>query len=362
MVICGTDLFSSILPYVHILSSSSSTYCSQCMNLSNDLKRCSKCHRISYCSISCQRKDWIYHKYECLHLHEINDEYDLTRLFLRLIIRYKNDNGIDNSSTKRCLNDLKTHENEIRHDKRRYMTFQLIYQYIKQLNLFDELNERIIFELFCRLVINTLTIHDPIDLKSIGYGLYLDATIYNHSCYPTCHTLFNGIYLTIRTISDESNDEWTINYIDLLESYKNRQEFLRENYYFNCQCKRCLKNDLNELILLEKIHYEEQQMDKYINKNEFFNAYQSSQNLSNYYNEILPYYHAYVSLHHVKHLKLELLLAETISNIILQSTMNNTCQRIKISMGEKHPLTQETIKLCEQYKLEMAIKQRQING
>src|ERR1700677_3648631 len=98
MVICGTDLLSSILPYVHILSSSSSIYCSQCLNLSNDLKRCSKCHRISYCSVSCQRKDWIYHKYECLHLHEINDEYDLTRLFLRLIIRYKNDHGIDNSS------------------------------------------------------------------------------------------------------------------------------------------------------------------------------------------------------------------------------------------------------------------------
>jgi SET and MYND domain-containing protein len=357
MIICGTDLFSSILPYVHILSSSSSTkYCSQCFNLSIDLKRCSKCHLISYCSISCQRKDWIYHKYECSYLHQIIDEYDLTRIFLRLIIRYKNDHGIDNSSTKRCLNDLKTHENEIHHDKNRYMTFQLIYQHIKQLNLFNELNETIIFELFCRLVINTLTIHDPIDLKSIGYGLYFDATIYNHSCIPTCHTIFNGIYLSIRTICDESNDEWTINYIDLLESYKIRQDFLRNNYYFNCQCKRCLKNDLNELILLEKIHYQEQQMDKFINKNDFLNAYQLSKNLSDYYQEILPYYHAYVSLHHVKNLKLVLLLAETISDIILQSTMKNTFQRVKISMGENHPLTQETIRLCEEYKLEMSIK------
>jgi len=361
MVICGTDLFSSILPYVHILASSATTYCSQCLNLSTDLKRCSKCHLISYCSISCQQKDWIYHKYECSHLHQIIDEYDLTRLFLRLIIRYKKDNGIENSSTKRCLNDLKTHENDIHHDKHRSMTFQLIYQYLKQWDLFNQLDELIIFELFCRLVINTLTIHDSIDLKSIGYGLYLDATKYNHSCIPTCHTIFNGIYLSIRTISDESIDEWTINYIDLLESYQSRQEFLRNNYYFTCQCKRCLKNDQNELILLEKIHYEEQQMDKLINQNDFFNAYQSSKKLSNYYNEILPYYHAYVSLHHVKHLKLELLLAEKISNIILQSTMKTTCQRVKISMGENHPLTQETIRLCEQYKLEMMIQHKQIN-
>lgn len=357
MIISGTNLSSSILPYVHILSSSSSsTYCSQCLNLSTDLKRCSKCHRISYCSISCQRKDWIYHKTECSYLHEIIDEYDLIRLFLRLILRYKTDHGIDNLSTKRGLNDLKTHKNEIREDKRRLRTFQSIFQQLKQWNLFDQLNETIIFELFCRLVINTLTIHDPIDLKSIGYGLYFDATIYNHSCYPTCHTLFNGISLTIRTIVDESNDEWTINYIDLLEPYKNRQDFLRENYYFNCQCKRCLKNDLNEIILLEKIHYEEQQMDKFINKNDFSNAYQSSEKLSNYYQDILPYYHAYLSLHHVKQLKLELFLSETIP----QSILNTTCQRIQISMGENHPLTQEIKRLCDEYKLEMAFKHRQI--
>jgi SET and MYND domain-containing protein len=354
MVICGTDLFSSIVPYIHILSCS--TYCSQCLNLSTDLKRCSKCHIISYCSTSCQRKDWIYHKYECSNLHKITDEYDLTRLFLRLIIRYKNDHGIENAQTKRCVNDLKTHENDIRHDKRRFMIFQSIYQRLKQWNIFDELDETIIFGLFCRLVINTLTIHDPIDLKSIGYGLYLDATIYNHSCIPTCHTVFNGIYLSIRTINEELTDEWTINYIDLLESYQIRQEFLRENYYFNCQCKRCLKNDPKELIILEKIRYEEQQMDKFINKNDFSNAYQSSKILSDFYNQILPYYHAYVSLHHVKHLKLELFLAETVSDIVLQ----NTRQRVQISMGNNHPLTQETIRLCEEYKLEMEMKHKQL--
>jgi SET and MYND domain-containing protein len=362
MVICGTDLLSSLLPYVHILSSSSSsTYCSQCLNLFNDLKRCSKCHLISYCSISCQQKDWIYHKYECSSLHQLIDEYDLIRLFLRLILRYKIDHGIENSSTKRSFNDLQTHENEIRHDKRRLMIFQLISQYLKQCNLFDQFDENILFQLFCGLVINTLTIHDPIDFKSIGYGLYFDATIYNHSCLPTCHTIFNGISLTIRTICDESNDPWTINYIDLLESYQIRQEFLRENYYFNCQCKRCLKNDPNELIFLEKIHFEEQQMDKFINKNEFFNAYQSSKNLIDYYNNILPYYHAYLSLQHVKHLKLELFLAETISDLILQSTMKTTYQRVRISLGENHPLTKETLKLCEEYKLEMAMKQKEIN-
>jgi hypothetical protein len=80
-----------------------------------------------------------------------------------------------------------------------------------------------------------------------------------------------------------------------------------------------------------------------------------------YYNNILPYYHAYVSLQHIKHLKLELFLAEIISDLILQSTMKTTYQRVRKSLGENHPLTKETWKLCEEYKLEMTMKQKEIN-
>lgn len=362
MVIAGTNLLSTIVPYVHILSSSSNTYCSQCFKSSDDLKRCSKCHRISYCSISCQRHDWIYHKHECSHLHEIIDEYDLTRLFLRLILRYKTDCGIQNSSTKRKVDDLLTHENEIRVDKRRFLIYRTLIKQMQTFELLNDLSEQTIFELFCRLVINTLTIHESIDLKSIGYGLYLDATVYNHSCRPTCHTIFNGIELTIRTICEQAtNDEFTINYIDLLDDYQTRQNFLKENYYFSCRCVRCLENDVNERIILEKIHFEEQQMDKSIEKQDFKKAYQSSQNLLNYYPKIMPNYHAYLSLHYLKHLKLELYLADTISDLILQSTMNDTLERVKISMGNQHPLTCETIRLCEQYQLELMIKQRQMS-
>lgn len=361
MVICATDLLSAILPYAHVLSSpSASTYCSQCLKLPSELKRCSKCRQASYCSTNCQRQDWTYHKQECAHLATVTDEYDLTRLLLRVVVRYTTDRGVEQSPTKRCLNDLETHENDIRSDRRRFTTFQLIYQRLEQWKLLDQLDEKTVFQLFCRLVINTLTIHDPIDLKPIGYGLYLDATTFNHSCFPTCHTVFNGKYLSIRTLAEQPADGWTINYIDLLDPYQTRQEFLRENYYFSCQCSRCSKNDPKELILLEKIQREEQQMDKAIDKQDFNAAYQSSKNLSEYYDQVLPYYHAYVSLHHVKHLKLEFLFAETVPELVLQSSMKNTCERVQISLGEKHPLTQEAKRLCDDYRLEMMMKHRQI--
>ena len=363
MVISGTDLLSSLTPYVHVLASSSltsNTYCSQCFQSSTDLKRCSKCHRISYCSSSCQSQDWIYHKHECSRLSSINDEYDLTRLFLRLILRYKKDQGIQNSSTKRSVDDLQTHEIEIRQDRRRYRTFQSIYQRLNEWNVTDSSDEKTLFLLFCRLVINTLTIHETIDLKPIGYGLYLDASSYNHSCRPTCHTVFNGIHLSIRTIAEKTADDWTINYIDLLEPYEHRQAQLLENYYFHCQCSRCRTQDPNEGIVLEKLRSHEEKMDKFINENDFQRAHQSSEQLCQYYQEVLPYYHAYVSLHHVKHLKLELFLAESLAASVLQTTMKTTCQRLQISMGEQHPLTQETVRLCEQYRLEMSLQQRRL--
>jgi hypothetical protein len=365
MVISGTDILSSTAPYVHVLASSSNnvhaTYCSQCFQCSIDVKRCSTCHRTWYCSRACQTQDWIYHKYECTFLSTITDEYDLVRLFLRFVLRYKQDNGIENESTKRTVNDLQTHEIDIRQDRRRYRTFQSVYQLLKQWRLADSFDEATMCRLFCRLVINTLTIHDAIDLKSIGYGLYLDATVYNHSCQPTCHTIFNGIYLSIRTICDQDAiHEWTINYIDLLESFEYRQKYLMENYYFLCQCQRCQVNDKNESILIEKIRYQEEQMDKWIDTKDFLRAYQTSQQLIDYYQDILPVCHVYVVLHHVKHLKLALLMAETIVPSLLQTIMEMTLQRVRLAMGDHHRLTQETSQLCEQYRLEMALQQRQL--
>ena len=363
MIISGKDLLSSVIPYVHILSSSfNGTYCSQCFQCSNDVKRCSKCNRIAYCSIGCQRKDWIYHKHECEYFDDLDEEFDLIRLYLRFILRYENDRGIENSSTKRTVDDLFSHEKEIRQDRRRARTFQSIDRWFKKSNFNSKLDETKLFDLFCRLVINTLTIHDPIDLKPIGYGLYLDGTIYNHSCMPTCHTVFNGIYLSVRTIIDHSNDQSTINYVDLLENREIRQKNLFENYYFHCQCARCSNLNSQENILLEKIHHEEQKMDQLIDEKNFSKAYQTSQQLCDDYELILPVYHAYVSLHHVKHLKLALFLAETIDSATLETMMNVARRRLKISMGDQHPLTQETVQLCEQYRLELTFQQRQLMG
>lgn len=369
MVKIGTDLLSSLIPFVHITRSDSSSSltknrCERCFRLENDLKRCSRCQRIFYCSRSCQSADWSFHQYECLHLRELDDEIDLIRLVLRLIIRYDEQREKQGNSVGRKIDDLESHQNEIRIDRQRYRTYQKIIEQFNRWTNFESIlkkfDESTLFLLFCRLVINTLTIHDPIDLKPIGYGLYLEATIYNHSCRPTCHTVFNGIELSIRTIIASPENLWTINYIDLLENFDVRQKILKENYYFQCQCSRCSTHEPKEDLLLVKIRAEEEKMDQAINTGQFARAFQSSEELVKFYDEILPHYHAYVALNAVKHLKLILYLAETMSPTRLQLTMNETSEHLRISMGDQHPLTQETQSLCEQYRLEMALHQEEL--
>ena len=48
--------------------SSVHSVCSNCKcppEKGEELKRCSRCHIIRYCSIQCQRKDWDFHRFAC---------------------------------------------------------------------------------------------------------------------------------------------------------------------------------------------------------------------------------------------------------------------------------------------------------
>ena len=40
-------------------------FCCSFCNQSGLLKRCSRCHSVSYCSVTCQRSDWCLHKLNC---------------------------------------------------------------------------------------------------------------------------------------------------------------------------------------------------------------------------------------------------------------------------------------------------------
>lgn len=57
------------------------------------------------------------------------------------------------------------------------------------------------------MVVNTFNILDS-EMQSIGSGLYLAASIIDHSCSPNAVAVFEGIKIFIRTLQDVPALNW----------------------------------------------------------------------------------------------------------------------------------------------------------
>lgn len=78
---------------------------------------------------------------------------------------------------------------------------------------------------------------------------YNSAASIDHSCSPNCVIIFNGINLTVRTLEKLSNqNEARLSYINLLNTKEDRQDMLLKQYYFKCQCSRCVDTSKNNLV------------------------------------------------------------------------------------------------------------------
>lgn len=107
------------------------------------------------------------------------------------------------------------------------------------------------------------------ELQSIGTGIYLAASILDHSCKPNAVATFEKKTIYIRTIENIDNFKWEqvknifdciinfidkfimfqifISYIDTMNDTNKIQEELKNTYYFLCQCKRCIDHSFLEL-------------------------------------------------------------------------------------------------------------------
>lgn len=79
-------------------------------------------------------------------------------------------------------------------------------------------------------------------MNSIGTGIYLAASILDHSCKPNAVATFEGPQISIRLIEDIPELDWSkikISYVDLIDLPETRRADLQNAYYFLCECERC---------------------------------------------------------------------------------------------------------------------------
>ncbi|KAK4429692.1 Histone-lysine N-methyltransferase ASHR1 [Sesamum alatum] len=237
--------------------------CEWCFSSSN-LKKCSACHVVWYCSSKCQKSDWKLHSVECRALSKTDKDRQklLTpsiRLMVRLYVRRKleNEKIFPTTATDnyRHVEALVSHMSEV--DEKQLVLYA---QMANLVNLIlqwpdSEINIKEIAESFSKLACNAHTICDS-ELRPLGTGLYPVISIINHSCLPNSVLVFEGRLAVVRAMQHiPKGTEVLISYVEIAGSTITRQKALKEQYFFTCTCPRCIKlgqsDDIQESATLE---------------------------------------------------------------------------------------------------------------
>jgi len=207
-------------------------YCDYCYQLRPVNKRlgcCSRCRKAYYCSKECQKKAYKYHKKECFFLKDYPElSISQIRFYLQILLKAK-----DNDEGKGYLNELIDHyENSNK--------MELIAKLIKVLTKYEGSLESLM-KIFNKINCNALGIFND-TLFSYAGGLFLQSSNINHDCNPNCTSYYKGNTIYIKAARNlKEGEEITISYIPFYDSCRNRQETLRNNYHFTCECSRCLE-------------------------------------------------------------------------------------------------------------------------
>ncbi|KAL0276279.1 UNVERIFIED_CONTAM: hypothetical protein PYX00_003885 [Menopon gallinae] len=241
-------------PFAYILAGKlHDKRCAYCF-ASSELRKCSGCSYAHYCDRDCQKKGWYFHKEECANIKRLEPQVipDAVRMLARLIIKLQKGGAHERSfythSKFRVFKDLMSHYNEIKNDIKKMEHFMCLHEALQAYLGADNLpNSAELLGIYGRMVINSFSIFDDSG-HTIGTGLYLAASVVDHSCNPNAVTVFDGTTLYIRTLEDMENINWPniyISYIDNLDLPSKRQKELERVYYFLCQCQKC--KDVEEL-------------------------------------------------------------------------------------------------------------------
>ena len=236
----------------------------------------------------------------------------------------------------RCFNDLKTHVDEVKKDEKRMKFFDKMCMRFESWGI--EFDKEDLFMIFCRICINSFSILNE-DLNEIGTALYIQASVFDHSCVPNAAPVFNGINLQIRALKRINDDEEIcINYIDLKMNRNTRHEKLMEQYYFECKCLKCETNSDAE-IDYAKVKDFDQQFDKLISDgNDWYQAYHVGIDTVPLYKLIYGDFHPDLTVQLIRIVKVVLLIDDIIDRNEIISLITKSEKSLRITHGINHSL------------------------
>ncbi|XP_038063936.1 histone-lysine N-methyltransferase SMYD3-like isoform X2 [Patiria miniata] len=220
-------------------------YCDQCLTKRDEiLHKCSACKFAYYCNKDCQRAAWTSHKLECEGITRVspNIPSDHIRLMARLSRKRKQQApALNGSSTfPTHIDQLQSVPTDLRGDTQLEFSSWL---YTLRRFMGDgeasNMQPAEVLEMFGRMRCNTCDISDG-ELHSMGIGLYLKFSMFNHSCDYNCIAIHTGTTVNVRTTRDiPANKECFLSYVDVLKPTATRNNILRNVFQFSCKCPTC---------------------------------------------------------------------------------------------------------------------------
>lgn len=265
------DVIVSCHPFVHVLvPEAREVRCYACLNSSKSLKSCGGCFVVKYCTKDCQKRDWTrYHKHECQVFKKAKEvespilDMTMEMLMLRTYLMLENQPHLASQAfllsngTQRTFDDLMTNLEFIEKDIKKMNSIERLCQLVSQIMpIFDKSR---FLSILGKISTNSFSIQDEKTDEKIGHSIRVPTAVFNHSCQPNATSLTKGLTQEIRSLNHiMPGQEVTVSYIDLLQTREHRRRELKENWYFDCECKRCSSPDLDHQVL--RLKKKDQQM------------------------------------------------------------------------------------------------------
>ncbi|KFO75120.1 N-lysine methyltransferase SMYD2, partial [Cuculus canorus] len=193
-----------------------------------------------------QKEDWPMHKLECAAMCAFGQNWnpsETVRLTARILAKQKIHPERTQSEKLLAVKEFESHLDKLDNEKRELIQNDIAalhHFYSKHLEYPD--NAALVV-LFAQVNCNGFTIEDE-ELSHLGSAIFPDVALMNHSCCPNVIVTYKGTLAEVRAVKEiEPGEEVFTSYIDLLYPTEDRNDRLRDSYFFNCDCRECITKE-----------------------------------------------------------------------------------------------------------------------
>uniref|UniRef100_A0A8C8EHM9 [histone H3]-lysine(4) N-trimethyltransferase n=1 Tax=Oncorhynchus tshawytscha TaxID=74940 RepID=A0A8C8EHM9_ONCTS len=230
------DLVFACPAYSYVLTvNERGAHCEYCFTRKEGLSKCGKCKQAYYCEIDCQKGDWPMHKLECTAMCSYGENWcpsETVRLVARIIMKQKVTTERTQSERLLLLSEFEAHLDKLDSEKNEMNQTDIAalhHFYSRHIDFPDDQTLTVLFG-------QTLSSFLPLSSLSRPSSVAL----MNHSCSPNVIVTYKGTVAEVRAVQDiQPGDEIFNSYIDLLYPTDDRNERLRDSYFFTCVCNEC---------------------------------------------------------------------------------------------------------------------------